>query len=415
MNHTLYNIGIFLYSLIIRLVSPFNQKAKLWIEGRKDVFEKLEKWRAANSGRVVWFHAASLGEFEQGRPVIEEMKNRDPQLKIVLSFFSPSGYEIRKAYHGADLILYLPSDSRSNAKRWVGILKPDMAVFIKYEFWANYFFQLKENSVPLIVISAIFRADQRFFGNQKAFWKKVLDCVDYFFVQNQTSFDLLKGAGNYAVILAGDTRFDRVIDIVKQRKDIPFVSSFIEGRKCIVGGSTYSFEEKIIQDVLKSNTEWCAVVAPHEIEESRIQRICELYGSDCIRFSELGKLSSEGKRILIIDNIGMLSSLYAYATIAVIGGGFGKGIHNTLEAAVYAIPVVFGPKFKKFDEAVLLVESGGALALNSEEMMVKELNQLMKSETETTSKGEKCGKIVAEGSGAMTIIMRDLETFLQKK
>ncbi len=415
MNHTLYNIGIFLYSLIIRLVSPFNQKAKLWIEGRKYVFENLEKWRAANSGRVVWFHAASLGEFEQGRPVIEEMKNRDPQLKIVLSFFSPSGYEIRKNYPGADLILYLPSDSRSNAKKWVGILKPDMAVFIKYEFWANYFFQLKENLVPLIVISAIFRADQRFFGNQKAFWKKVLDCVDHFFVQNQTSFDLLKGAGNYAVTLAGDTRFDRVIDISKQRKEIPSVQGFIAGRKCLIGGSTYSFEEKIIQDVLKSNTEWCAVVAPHEIEESRIQRVCELYGTDCIRFSELGKLSSEGKRILIIDNIGMLSSLYVYATIAIIGGGFGKGIHNTLEAAVYAIPVVFGPKYEKFDEAVLLVESGGALALNSEEMMVKELNQLMKSETETTSKGEKCGKIVAEGSGAMTIIMKHLETFLQKK
>ncbi len=415
MNHTLYNIGIFLYSLIIRSVSPFNQKAKLWIEGRKYVFENLEKWRAANSGRVVWFHAASLGEFEQGRPVIEEMKNRDPQLKIVLSFFSPSGYEIRKNYPGADLILYLPSDSRSNAKKWVGILKPDMAVFIKYEFWANYFFQLKENLVPLIVISAIFRADQRFFGNQKAFWKKVLDCVDHFFVQNQTSFDLLKGAGNYAVTLAGDTRFDRVIDISKQRKEIPSVQGFIAGRKCLIGGSTYSFEEKIIQDVLKSNTEWCAVVAPHEIEESRIQRVCELYGTDCIRFSELGKLSSEGKRILIIDNIGMLSSLYVYATIAIIGGGFGKGIHNTLEAAVYAIPVVFGPKYEKFDEAVLLVESGGALALNSEEMMVKELNQLMKSETETTSKGEKCGKIVAEGSGAMTIIMKHLETFLQKK
>jgi 3-deoxy-D-manno-octulosonic-acid transferase len=397
------------------LVSPFNQKAKLWIEGRKYVFENLEKWRAANSGRVVWFHAASLGEFEQGRPVIEEMKNRDPQLKIVLSFFSPSGYEIRKNYPGADLILYLPSDSRSNAKKWVGILKPDMAVFIKYEFWANYFFQLKENLVPLIVISAIFRADQRFFGNQKAFWKKVLDCVDHFFVQNQTSFDLLKGAGNYAVTLAGDTRFDRVIDISKQRKEIPSVQGFIAGRKCLIGGSTYSFEEKIIQDVLKSNTEWCAVVAPHEIEESRIQRVCELYGTDCIRFSELGKLSSEGKRILIIDNIGMLSSLYVYATIAIIGGGFGKGIHNTLEAAVYAIPVVFGPKYEKFDEAVLLVESGGALALNSEEMMVKELNQLMKSETETTSKGEKCGKIVAEGSGAMTIIMKHLETFLQKK
>jgi 3-deoxy-D-manno-octulosonic-acid transferase len=404
-----------LYSLIIRSVSPFNQKAKLWIEGRKYVFENLEKWRAANSGRVVWFHAASLGEFEQGRPVIEEMKNRDPQLKIVLSFFSPSGYEIRKNYPGADLILYLPSDSRSNAKKWVGILKPDMAVFIKYEFWANYFFQLKENLVPLIVISAIFRADQRFFGNQKAFWKKVLDCVDHFFVQNQTSFDLLKGAGNYAVTLAGDTRFDRVIDISKQRKEIPSVQGFIAGRKCLIGGSTYSFEEKIIQDVLKSNTEWCAVVAPHEIEESRIQRVCELYGTDCIRFSELGKLSSEGKRILIIDNIGMLSSLYVYATIAIIGGGFGKGIHNTLEAAVYAIPVVFGPKYEKFDEAVLLVESGGALALNSEEMMVKELNQLMKSETETTSKGEKCGKIVAEGSGAMTIIMKHLETFLQKK
>jgi 3-deoxy-D-manno-octulosonic-acid transferase len=239
--------------------------------------------------------------------------------------------------------------------------------------------------------------------------------VDHFFVQNQTSFDLLKREGNYAVTLAGDTRYDRVIDIAKQRKDIPFVSSFIAGRKCIVGGSTYSFEEKIILDSLKSNPEWCAIVAPHEIEESRIQRICELYESDCIRFSELGKLSSEGKRILIIDNIGMLSSLYAYATIAVIGGGFGKGIHNTLEAAVYAIPIVFGPKFKKFDEAVLLVESGGALALNSEEMMVKELNQLMKSETETTSKGEKCGKIVAEGSGAMTIIMKHLETFLQKK
>jgi 3-deoxy-D-manno-octulosonic-acid transferase len=415
LNHSLYNIGIFLYSLIIRLVSPFNQKAKLWIEGRSDVFEKLEKWRAGNSGRVVWFHAASLGEFEQGRPVIEEMKNRDPHLKVVLSFFSPSGYEIRKNYSGADLIVYLPSDSPSNAKRWVKILKPDLAVFIKYEFWANYFFQLKANSVPLIVISAIFRSDQRFFGSQKAFWKEVLDCVDHFFVQNQISFDLLKRAGNYAVTLAGDTRYDRVIDIAKQRKDIPFVSSFIAGRKCIVGGSTYSFEEKIIQDVLKSNNEWCAVVAPHEIEESRIQKICDLYGSDCIRFSKLENRSSEGKRVLIIDNIGMLSSLYAYATISVIGGGFGKGIHNTLEAAVYGIPVVFGPKYKKFEEAVLLVESGAALACDSEEMMIKELDQLMKSETETETKGAKCGEIVAAGSGAMAIIMKHLETFIQKK
>jgi 3-deoxy-D-manno-octulosonic-acid transferase len=415
LNHSIYNFGIFLYSLIIRLVSPFNQKAKLWIEGRKDIFEKLEKWRAANSGKVVWFHAASLGEFEQGRPVIEEMKNRDPHLKVVLSFFSPSGYEIRKNYSGADLIVYLPSDSPSNAKRWVKILKPDLAVFIKYEFWANYFFQLKENSVPLIVISAIFRSDQRFFGSQKTFWGKVLGCVDHFFVQNQKSYDLLKGAGNYSVTLAGDTRYDRVIDISKQRKDIPFVSSFIAGRKCLTGGSTYSFEEKIILESLKSNPEWCAVVAPHEIEESRIQKIAELYGEEAVRFSEIETSNNSGKRVLIIDNIGMLSSLYAYATIALIGGGFGKGIHNTLEAAVYGIPVVFGPKYKKFDEAVLLVESGAAIALDSEEMMIKELDQLMKSETETASKGAKSGKIVADGSGAMSIIMKHLETFLQKK
>lgn len=415
MNHSLYNLGIFLYSLIIRLVSPFNGKAKLWIDGRVGVFQKLENWRKANAGRVVWFHAASLGEFEQGRPVIEEMKKQDPHLKVVLTFFSPSGYEIRKNYSGADLILYLPSDSPSNAEKWVSILKPDMTVFIKYEFWANYFFQLKKTATPLIVISAIFRENQRFFGSQKSFWIKVLECVDHYFVQNQTSYELLKGAGNFNVTLAGDTRYDRVLDIAKQRKEIPSVKSFIAGRKCLMGGSTYSFEEKIISDSLKNNPDWCAVIAPHEIEESRIQKIAELYGEAGIRFSELGKSDIAGKRVLIIDNIGMLSSLYSYATVAVIGGGFGKGIHNTLEAAVYGIPVLFGPKYQKFDEAVLLVQNGGAIAVESEELMVEALESLMISDSEIAIKGGICAKTVEEGSGAMDIIMKHLETFLQKK
>jgi 3-deoxy-D-manno-octulosonic-acid transferase len=356
LSHSLYNIGILLYSSIIRLVSPFNSKAKLWVEGRKDTFEKLAQWRGKHPGRVVWFHAASLGEFEQGRPLIEEMKKADSSLLIVLTFFSPSGYEIRKNYSGADLILYLPSDSVSNARKWVSELNPSLVVFIKYEFWANYFFQLQKKAIPLIVISAIFSPNQRFFGIQKKFWSQVLGCVEHFFVQNQTSYDLLNQAGSYAVTLAGDTRYDRVIEIAKQKRDLPSISRFIDQRRCVIGGSTYLFEEKIISDCLRLNSDWCAVIAPHEIEETRLRQIEALFGDKAIRFSQLSeKVETSTHHVLIIDNIGMLSSIYAYASIAVIGGGFGKGIHNTLEAAVYGIPICFGAKYQKFDEAVLLV------------------------------------------------------------
>lgn len=410
MYHLLYNLGIYGYSGMIRAVSAFHPKAKLWVDGRRGVMEKVAQWRSGQEGKVYWFHAASLGEFEQGRPIIEALRKRSSEIKIVLTFFSPSGYEIRKNYAGADLVVYLPADTPRNAHQWVNTLRPDAVVFIKYEYWANYFFEIKKANIPLVVISGIFREGQRFFGVQQSFWKRVFACVDHFFLQNSTSVELLQNLGTYPCSLAGDTRYDRVLEIAAEGRQIDKVASFIGQRKAVIVGSSYEAEQNIVH-ALRNEFDaslWCYIVAPHEMHDQTIDRFIASCGQgQAIRYSTY-TTDFQGS-VLVIDNIGMLSALYRYGQIAVIGGGFGKGLHNALEAAVYGIPVAFGPNHQKFDEARLLVAEKGAVTASTGEELTKKISEIMRDSALLQEMGERNAEIIRRESGAIRVIMNYFE------
>ena len=362
----LYDIGIFAYHYSIFIASFFHKKAKSWIAGRKNIFEKLEAVIPGNEN-LVWVHCASLGEFEQGRPIIEKIKSLQPGTKILLTFFSPSGYEIRKDYSEADYIFYLPIDTQANARQFINITKPRIAVFIKYEFWYHYLNQLHKNNIPTYIASAIFRKEQHFFKWYGDWWRSILKNITHIFVQNQRALELLKGINLSNISLSGDTRFDRVIEISQQKKSIPSIEQFKNNHLVLIAGSTWPEDEVMLIEFINSNEKPMKfIIAPHEIEEAKIERLEKSFSAkNCIRFSQASKETLKEAQVLIIDNIGMLSSLYQYAEIAYIGGGFGKGIHNILEAAVYGMPVIFGPNYHKFNEAVDLIERGGAFSINN--------------------------------------------------
>lgn len=393
----------------MKLASPFVSKAKLWTSGRKDVISSVKKWRASQQGRVIWIHCASLGEFEQGRPIIEFIKSNYPDIRILLTFFSPSGYEIRKNYHQADFICYLPLDTPSLSREFVHAANPSAAIFVKYEYWANYFFQLKKEHIPLFIVSGIFREDQRFFGSQKAFWSDVFSCVNHFFLQNKNSQLLLKRISDRPSTVCGDTRYDRVEAIAKDFQPIAQIAAFAEGTNVIIGGSTYSTEEKIIRELLDEHSNWKAIIAPHEIEESRLKEIEQLYGSMIVRFSQWNKEASKGARVMLIDNMGMLSRIYHYGQVALIGGGFGKGIHNTLEAAVYGMPLFFGPRYHKFDEAIQLIENGGAESSDEISGLQNRITLAMKDLEKRKKMGTSARVQVEDNLGSVAIIVKHLE------
>lgn len=347
-----YNISIWLYTLAIRLAAPFFPKAKLWIEGRKNIFTHIETKLKQNEQRI-WFHCASLGEFEQGRPIIEKMKEKYKDVKIVLSFYSPSGYEIRKNYELADYVFYLPSDTPGNARKFVSLINPLFAVFVKYEFWYHYIESLHKKNIPLYFASSVFRPTQHFFSWYGGFFRKMLGKTKHIFVQDDASLSLLKTIGIENASVAGDTRFDRVIEIASKPLSMTNVDRFVMGFPVFIAGSTWSEDEKIIRELYRSNSvQNCKfIIAPHEISQTHIDTLLSDFSPFAIRYSELSDLNAVEARVLIIDNVGLLSSLYRFGNMAYIGGGFGKGIHNILEAAVYKIPVVFGPNYKKFREA----------------------------------------------------------------
>ena len=362
----IYNIGILVYAFLARLLSPFNNKARLWTIGRKN-WEASLKQRAGGNGKYIWIHCASLGEFEQGRPVIEMIKKEWPEYKIVLTFFSPSGYEIRKNYSMADYVCYLPSDTKRNAEKFISVLKPSLAIFVKYEFWNNYISVLYGNKIPLYLISGIFRPDQPFFRWWGGFFRKMLFRFTHIFVQDRKSEELLRGIGIKNVSVAGDTRFDRVMQIAGTAKDIPQIGLFRGSANLGLAGSSWWQDEEIIARYINTNPgkmKW--IFAPHEIDKPNIDRLEKLFKVKVVRYSELTKESADAD-VMIIDNIGMLSSAYRYAYIAAIGGGFGKGIHNVLEAACWGIPVVFGPNYKKFREANDLIGLNGARSFRTYE------------------------------------------------
>lgn len=357
----LYNLIILILRGLVRVGSLFDQKLQAFVSGRKDIFRKLIESFRGQTKLVIWIHTASLGEFEQARPIIERLKSDFPNHSILLTFFSPSGYEVRKNYAMADFVFYLPWDTAKNAQRFIEITKPTLAIFIKYEFWFHYSRELKKNDIPLISASAIFRKDQLFFKSYGSFYRSILTNFNYFFVQNDESERLLKAIGISNCTKAGDTRFDRVNQLVKSNNEIELVKKFKSNEKVMVVGSCWPEDLDVLLPFINENYHFLKfILAPHEISESFISEIQQAINTDTVRYSQAGE-DVDRYSVLIIDNIGMLGKLYKYGEFAFVGGAYGKGLHNILEAACYGIPVFFGNKnYEKFQEAVDLINRGGA-------------------------------------------------------
>ena len=397
----LYNLGIRLYTVLIQMASLKSFKAKAWIQGRKDIFKQIQDQILPGSQHI-WFHFASLGEFEQGRPVLEGMRHRYPEKRILVTFFSPSGYEVRKNSPLADHIFYLPVDSKKNAARFIELVNPSMAVFTKYEYWFHYFTELKRREIPLYIISGIFRESQPFFKWYGGLHRKMLECVTYFFVQNGESRHLLEGLNIKNVVVSGDTRFDRVYENAQNPKQLKEIEAFCGNHPVFIAGSTWLPDEKILSVLVSRFSGWRFIIAPHEIGEIRIKEIEELF-KDNIRYSNL-TVSGTLARTLIIDNIGMLSLLYPYGSIAYIGGGFGAGIHNTLEAAAFGKPVIFGPNYQKFQEAKDLIEMEAAFSIKDENEL-NNISEKLKNEIYREKCGSKARNYVEEKIGATQTIL----------
>ena len=406
----IYSLGVVLYTALIYIASPFSQKARKWTRGRRKWAARLEEYSKSDRP-TIWFHCASLGEFEQGRPLIEKLKERAPETRILLTFFSPSGFEIRKRYEKADLVLYLPPDTPGNARRFLRLARPERAIFIKYEFWYNYLEQLQKSEIPVYLVSGIFRKEQPFFRSYGRFFRKHLAGFRHFYIQDENSASLLKEIGIDQYTVCGDTRFDRVHEISLKAADIEIIERFKCDEKLVVAGSSWPPDEGIIAGYINTNPDnlkWA--IAPHEIDAASISRLESLINVPVIRYSEADKGDLTGSRVLIIDNIGLLSSVYRYASIAVIGGGFGKGIHNILEAATWGIPVMFGPNYKRFREAVNLIGHGGAWSFTTDYDFSTILDRFINEDNFLEKSGRSSLLFIRENLGASDIICSDLLT-----
>ena len=405
-----YNTSIKAYGLALKLASGFNGKAKLWVDGRKD-WEGQISSKIKPTDRVLWVHCSSLGEFEQGRPVIEALKEKYPNHKIAVSFFSPSGYEIRKNYPGADVIFYLPLDTKTNAEKLIQVLHPELLVLVKYEYWFNLITALHQKNIPTIVVSAIFRESQNFFKNDGNNWfAQKLNLISHFFIQNQKSKTLLDSIGIQQSTLAGDTRFDRVKQIVHQNNQLDFMDQFKDDSKLIVVGSSWPKDEDLFLSLIneKLNLDWKILFAPHNLHDKEIESYIAKLNVPVVKFSDLESTSNENlkkAKVFILNTIGILSKVYAYADITYIGGGFGAGIHNTLEAVTYGNPVVFGPKYKKFQEAVDLIEVGGGFSIANQQEFDAIMDRLIFDENFRKSAGQNAGDFVQKSPNATAMIM----------
>jgi len=403
----LYIIFIKLYPFIAQIISVKNDKAKLWIDGRKNIFQRLENTFSNNQSPVVWVHCASLGEFEQGRPIIESIKKNYSSHKILLTFFSPSGYEIRKNYPLADWVFYLPMDGKKAAKRFVHIVDPKLIFFVKYEFWFFYLKEAKRQSIPTLLISANFRANQPFFKWYGSFYRSMLASFTHVFVQNATSKKLLESIGftNNVVTIHGDTRFDRVIENAAHFSEIPLINSFLNhSKQVIVAGSTWLQDDVLLAEFAAKNKEIYFIIAPHSVEKSRIEN-CKLLYQQAITFTELQEQKTTTTNVLIIDNVGMLSNLYKYATICYVGGGFTKdGIHNVLEAAVYGKPVIIGPNYKKYTEAVELVAADGVISIKNALELEHQIQELLNDLNKYQQVCKQAQQYVLQKAGATKIV-----------
>lgn len=418
----IYNIVIYFVLWGIAIASLFNEKVRKMWRGEREAF-KILKQKVDPNAKYIWFHAASLGEFEQGRPLMERIRKDYPQYKILLTFYSPSGYEVRKNYEGADIICYMPVDTRLNAIRFLRLVRPVMAFFIKYEFWSNFLHILKHRNIPTYSVSSIFREDQVFFKWYGRSYAGVLKCFTRFFVQNEESKRLLEGIGITAVDVVGDTRFDRVLQIKEAAKQLPICESFRTGVassqsadvphhdfKVFVAGSSWPPDENIFIPFFNEHKDWRLLIAPHVIAEEHLKLILSLIkGKKVVRYTQTTPEEAAEADVLIIDCFGLLSSMYNYGDVAYIGGGFGVGIHNTLEAAVWNMPVIFGPNNKKFQEAQGLLKSGGGFEINTYEDFSSLMSSLMNDETFLKQAGDKAGAFVAHLAGATDKVLANVK------
>ena len=418
----IYNIVIYFVLWGIAIASLFNEKVRKMWRGEREAF-KILKQKVDPNAKYIWFHAASLGEFEQGRPLMERIRKEYPQYKILLTFYSPSGYEVRKNYEGADIICYMPVDTRLNAIRFLRLVRPVMAFFIKYEFWSNFLHILKHRNIPTYSVSSIFREDQVFFKWYGRNYAGVLKCFTRFFVQNEESKRLLEGIGITAVDVVGDTRFDRVLQIKEAAKQLPICEAFRTGVassqsadvphhdfKVFVAGSSWPPDENIFIPFFNEHKDWRLLIAPHVIAEEHLKLILSLIkGKKVVRYTQTTPEEAAEADVLIIDCFGLLSSMYNYGDVAYIGGGFGVGIHNTLEAAVWNMPVIFGPNNKKFQEAQGLLKSGGGFEINTYEDFSGLMNSLMNDEAFLKQAGDKAGAFVAHLAGATDKVLASVK------
>ena len=418
----IYNIVIYFVLWGIAIASLFNEKVRKMWRGEREAF-KILKQKVDPNAKYIWFHAASLGEFEQGRPLMERIRKDYPQYKILLTFYSPSGYEVRKNYEGADIICYMPVDTRLNAIRFLRLVRPVMAFFIKYEFWSNFLHILKHRNIPTYSVSSIFREDQVFFKWYGRNYAGVLKCFTRFFVQNEESKRLLEGIGITAVDVVGDTRFDRVLQIKEAAKQLPICEAFRTGVassqsadvphhdfKVFVAGSSWPPDENIFIPFFNEHKDWRLLIAPHVIAEEHLKLILSLIkGKKVVRYTQTTPEEAADADVLIIDCFGLLSSMYNYGDVAYIGGGFGVGIHNTLEAAVWNMPVIFGPNNKKFQEAQGLLKSGGGFEISTYEDFSGLMSSLMNDETFLKQAGDKAGAFVAHLAGATDKVLASVK------
>ena len=404
-----YNLIIQLAALLLQILALFSPKMKLFVEGRKTVFQTLQN-KISSTDKTIWFHAASLGEYEQGLPVIEKIKIQFPNYKIVVTFFSPSGFEVRKNNTVADITVYLPLDTKSNAEKFIRIVHPEMVFFIKYEYWPNYLNELKNLAVKTYLISGIFREKQAFFKWYGGFYRNALKTFDYFFVQNDSSKKLLQSIGYYNVKISGDTRFDRVVSILERDNSLDFIEQFKNNKTTIVIGSSWPKDESLLINYINnSSKEIKFIIAPHNIKSEQIQELKNSIIQKTILFSEKENKNLSEFQVFIIDTIGILTKIYSYADIAYVGGGFGNpGVHNILEPATFGIPIVIGPNYSHFSEATALVNLEGCISISNQNELNEAFDNLISNTDIRHEKGHICSTFVQMNKGATAIILKQI-------
>lgn len=410
----IYNLFIRLYGLGISVAAWFNPKAKLWKKGRENWQQQMKK-SIDPSAKVIWIHCSSLGEFEQGRPVIEEMRKKYPNHQIAVSFFSPSGYEVRKDYQGADYIFYLPLDTPKNAQQLIEILRPEMLVLVKYEYWYNLLKQLEKRQIPVVVISAVIKEKSLFFKSWGKWFREIMLGIDHFFVQEENSKLLLNSIGIDQVTVSGDTRFDRVKEILLANESLDFVKTFKGNLKLIVAGSTWAEDEEILLNWINNHLpkDWKVIIAPHDIVEKRVQSLAEALNKKTAVYTQSNAEEMNDAQILLVDTIGLLTKIYAYSDVSYVGGGFTKsGVHNTLEPAVYGVPILFGPNYQNFFEAMELVEQLAAVSFKDFADFDAELKWLIEQEAERKVRGKNAFNYIQSQPNATATILEYVQKFI---